>query len=109
MHRRKSSAGSLVSFKSTPPIFTAQTRSSRGFQRLRSSFNRTLVTRIVCARGIVVLVAEELSGSGEGTGAVLQHEPSREMPELVGGHIDAAPVRERSPDLLRQRRRAFVC
>src|SRR2546425_12690324 len=43
MHRRKSSTGSLVSFKSTPPIFTAQTRSSRGFQRLRSSFNRTLV------------------------------------------------------------------
>src|SRR6266481_850058 len=46
MHRRKSSTGSLVSFKSTPPIFTAQTRSSRGFQRLRSSFNRTLVFHI---------------------------------------------------------------
>src|SRR5438128_12324568 len=56
MHRRKSSTGSLVSFKSTPPIFTAQTRSSRGFQRLRSSFNRTLVGYPACSQENAVLI-----------------------------------------------------
>src|SRR5215472_14679675 len=40
---RKSRTASLISFKSTPPLSTAQIPASRGFQRFRPPFIRTLM------------------------------------------------------------------
>src|SRR5437899_11831934 len=53
MSPRKSRTGSPISFKSTPHLITAQTRASRGFQRFRPPFIRTLVRYIRYFTGVL--------------------------------------------------------
>ena len=57
---------------------------------------------IISDRGPDILVTEELSDRGEGSGTVLLHHPSGKVPELMRGHVDPNPICEYSPDLLRQ-------
>src|SRR6266581_1348152 len=54
MSPRKSRTGSPISFKSTPHLITAQTRASRGFQRFRPPFIRTLVRPAISSTPIPV-------------------------------------------------------
>src|SRR5215472_1073009 len=65
--------------------------------------------RIVGDRGPDILVTEQLGDCSERSGAVLLHHPSGKVPELMRGHLDADPICEHSPDLLRKSVCAFVC
>lgn len=53
-------------------------------------------------------MSEELGYGGEVTRTVLQYQASRKMRELMRCHVDADPVCQHCPNLLRQPVRAFV-
>jgi phage terminase large subunit-like protein len=63
---------------------------------------QSIQSRVVADRGPDILLAKELSDRAKRTRTVLLHQPASEVPKLVRGHVNADPIGERFPDLLRE-------